>query len=107
VALAPCHLSHAADARDGGIATAVAGLLAAQQAAGLSPSWLTADRLPHPPPRQRDRSLSAAEPVAMGTAGRALVAEQFSWQAVAEQIRELYAWMIHGGQPPSFVECPP
>ena len=52
-----CHLSHAADASDGGIATAVAALLAAQQAAGLSPSWLTADRLP---PRQRDRALVAA-----------------------------------------------
>jgi poly(glycerol-phosphate) alpha-glucosyltransferase len=52
-----CHLSHAADASDGGIATAVAALLAAQQAAGLSPSWLTADRFP---PRQRDRALVAA-----------------------------------------------
>jgi poly(glycerol-phosphate) alpha-glucosyltransferase len=51
-----CHLSHAADASDGGIATAVAALLAAQQAAGLSPSWLTADRFP---PRQRDRALIA------------------------------------------------
>jgi poly(glycerol-phosphate) alpha-glucosyltransferase len=57
VHLAPCHLSHAADARDGGIATAVAALLAAQQAAGLSPGWLTADRFP---PRQRDRALVAA-----------------------------------------------
>ena len=55
--LLPRHLSHAADASDGGIATAVAALLAAQQAAGLSPSWLTADRLP---PRQRDRALVAA-----------------------------------------------
>jgi glycosyltransferase involved in cell wall biosynthesis len=52
-----CHLSHAADASDGGIATAVAALLAAQQAAGLAPSWLTADRFP---PRQRDRALVAA-----------------------------------------------
>jgi glycosyltransferase involved in cell wall biosynthesis len=57
VPLLPRHLSHAADASDGGIATAVAALLAAQQAAGLSPSWLTADRFP---PRQRDRALFAA-----------------------------------------------
>jgi glycosyltransferase involved in cell wall biosynthesis len=57
VPLAPCHLSHAADASDGGIATAVAALLHAQQTAGLSPSWLTADRFP---PRQRDPSLFAA-----------------------------------------------
>jgi poly(glycerol-phosphate) alpha-glucosyltransferase len=57
VSLAPCHLSHAADASDGGIATAVAALLAAQQAAGLSPGWLTADRFP---PRQRDGALYAA-----------------------------------------------
>jgi glycosyltransferase involved in cell wall biosynthesis len=56
VPLAPCHLSHAADASDGGIATAVAALLHAQQSAGLSPSWLTADRFPA---RQRDRSLFA------------------------------------------------
>lgn len=53
----PRHLSHAADASDGGIAIAVAALLAAQRAAGLNPSWLTADRFT---PRQRDSSLYAA-----------------------------------------------
>jgi glycosyltransferase involved in cell wall biosynthesis len=53
----PHHLSHAADASDGGIATAVAGLIAAQCAAGLNPSWLTADSIP---PMRRDRSLTAA-----------------------------------------------
>ncbi len=63
--LAPCHLSHAADARDGGIATAVSALLAAQQAAGLSPGWLTADRFP---PRQRDRALVAAALAASSSA---------------------------------------
>jgi len=57
VPLLPLRLSHAADASDGGIAIAVASLLAAQQAAGLSPSWLTADRFP---PRQRDRALVTA-----------------------------------------------
>ncbi len=53
----PLHLSHAADAADGGIAIAVGELGAAQQAAGLIPEWLTADRFP---PRDRDRALAAA-----------------------------------------------
>jgi len=50
----PLHLSHAAHAVDGGIATAVADLVAAQRSAGQNASWLTADR--HSPWR-RDRQL--------------------------------------------------
>jgi len=50
------HLSHAADASDGGIATAVAGLRQAQQAAGLAAGWVTADRYP---PLHRDHQLSS------------------------------------------------
>jgi poly(glycerol-phosphate) alpha-glucosyltransferase len=53
----PLHLSHAADAADGGIAIAIAELIDAQQAAGLRPHWLTADRFPA---RRRDRALAAA-----------------------------------------------
>ncbi len=53
----PLHLSHAADQTDGGITTAVAALRAAQQASGLSPQWLTADRFL---PRQRDQALRDA-----------------------------------------------
>ncbi|WP_231605636.1 glycosyltransferase [Synechococcus sp. CBW1006] len=53
----PLHLSHAADAADGGIASAVAELSTAQEHASLHPTWLTADRFP---PRQRDRALRAA-----------------------------------------------
>jgi len=53
----PVHLSHAADAADGGIAIALAELIASQHAAGLSPSWLTADRFP---PYQRFGRLQAA-----------------------------------------------
>jgi glycosyltransferase involved in cell wall biosynthesis len=53
----PLHLSHAADQADGGIATAVSALRAAQQASGLSPQWLTADRFL---PRQRDQALRDA-----------------------------------------------
>lgn len=49
-----CHLSHAADARDGGIAIALAELIAAQQASGLSLTWLTAD---HFPAHRRDQRL--------------------------------------------------
>ncbi len=51
-------------------------------------------------------SLSAAEQAAMGMAGRALVAEQFSWPEVADQTRQLYQWILGGGQPPAFVHFP-
>ena len=53
----PLHLSHAADAADGGISTAVAELIAAQERAVLHPSWITADRFA---PRRRDRALRDA-----------------------------------------------
>lgn len=53
----PLHLSHAADATDGGIATAIQALITAQQSIGLNPTWLTADQLV---PRQRDRALHRA-----------------------------------------------
>jgi len=42
----PLHLSHAADARDGGIATSVKELITAQNSVGLTPTWITADRFP-------------------------------------------------------------
>jgi len=48
------HLSHAANASDGGIAMAVADLVAAQQKAGIHADWLTADVYPA---AQRDRHL--------------------------------------------------
>lgn len=44
--LRPLHLSHAADARDGGIAMAVADLVRAQQALGIHSDWLTASQFP-------------------------------------------------------------
>lgn len=53
----PLHLSHAADATDGGIAIAIGDLIVAQRSASLHPHWLTADRFP---PRRRDRDLAAA-----------------------------------------------
>ncbi|WP_053068324.1 glycosyltransferase [Synechococcus sp. GFB01] len=51
------HLSHSAGALDGGIATAVEALIAAQRAAGGQPEWLVADRWPA---WRRDRALAAA-----------------------------------------------
>ncbi len=50
------HLSHSAGALDGGIATAVAGLIQAQRQAGLKAEWFTADQLPA---WRRDRELLA------------------------------------------------
>jgi len=73
-----CHLSHAADASDGGIATAVAALLAAQQSAGLTASWLTADRFL---PRQRDRHLRAALSAASGPAAPQLLHLHGLWRS--------------------------
>lgn len=51
------HLSHSTDSVDGGIATAVAGLIAAQQSSGLTPEWITADQFT---PLHRDRELRQA-----------------------------------------------
>ncbi len=39
----------------------------------------------------------------MGRAGRALVEQQFTWPRVARQMREVYAWVLGGGPPPSCV----
>lgn len=39
------HISHALDARDGGISVAVAALVEAQRQGGLDPRWLAADQL--------------------------------------------------------------
>ena len=49
-------------------------------------------------------SLSSGERNAMGAAGRALVAEHFSWPQVAEQTLQLYQWILGGGAPPAFVQ---
>lgn len=50
----PLHISHSVHHGDGGIAFAVADLMAAQQSNGLFARWLTADRFP---PFQRDQTL--------------------------------------------------
>jgi poly(glycerol-phosphate) alpha-glucosyltransferase len=40
----------------------------------------------------------------MGAAGRALVAERYSWPRVAGHTLELYRWILGGGERPAFVE---
>jgi glycosyltransferase involved in cell wall biosynthesis len=45
-------------------------------------------------------ALSDEERLAMGRRGRALVAERYSWEHVAEQMRAVYAWLLgEGGRP--------
>jgi glycosyltransferase involved in cell wall biosynthesis len=48
--------------------------------------------------------LSPAERAAMGSAGRNLVATRYSWPQVAAQTRQLYGWILGGGERPGFVE---
>jgi glycosyltransferase involved in cell wall biosynthesis len=49
-------------------------------------------------------ALSPSDRAAMGAAGKDLVQERFSWPVVAEQTRELYGWILRGGERPGFVE---
>ena len=39
----------------------------------------------------------------MGTRGRSLVAEKFSWPRIGEQMRAVYEWVLGGGAPPDTV----
>ena len=39
----------------------------------------------------------------MGRRGRALVAENFSWDSAASRLRLVYAWLLGGGSPPACV----
>lgn len=48
-------------------------------------------------------ALSDAERVAMGRRGRTLVQERYGWPKVAERMRDVYAWVLGGGAPPSCV----
>ncbi len=49
-------------------------------------------------------ALTSAERVAMGCAGRAMVAAHYSWPRVAVQTIELYSWILGGGERPGFVQ---
>jgi glycosyltransferase involved in cell wall biosynthesis len=48
-------------------------------------------------------ALSDEERLAMGRRGRALVAERYSWEHVAEQMRAVYAWLLGEGERPGCV----
>ena len=50
-------------------------------------------------------ALSGEERLAMGRRGRALVAERYSWEHVAEQMRAVYAWLLGEGERPGCVRC--
>ncbi len=39
----------------------------------------------------------------MGRAGRRLVEDRFTWHVVAEQMRDVYEWLVGGGSPPPCV----
>ena len=49
-------------------------------------------------------ALSDEERLAMGRRGRALVAERYSWEHVAEQMRAVYAWLLGEGERPGCVQ---
>ena len=44
--------------------------------------------------------MSDDDRAAMGTRGRTLVATQFSWPRIGEQMRAVYDWTVGGGAPP-------
>lgn len=46
-------------------------------------------------------AMSDKDRVAMGQAGRSLVEQQFTWQHVAAQMRDVYAWLLGGAEPQS------
>ena len=48
-------------------------------------------------------ALSDEERLAMGRRGRTLVAERYSWEHVAEQMRAVYAWLIGRQSRPSCI----
>jgi len=39
----------------------------------------------------------------MGRRGRGLVTERFTWHAVAAQMKEVYDWMLGGGDSPASI----
>jgi len=48
-------------------------------------------------------TMSDEDRCSMGQRGRVLVKERFTWQTVARQMREVYDWMLGGGEAPSSV----
>jgi glycosyltransferase involved in cell wall biosynthesis len=54
---------------------------------------------------QRLIGMSESDRRTMGLRGEKLVSERFTWPKVAVQMRDVYAWVLGGGPPPSTVEC--
>jgi glycosyltransferase involved in cell wall biosynthesis len=48
-------------------------------------------------------SLAESDRRAMGERGRAWMARDFAWPAIARQMHEVYTWVLGGGPPPSCV----
>jgi glycosyltransferase involved in cell wall biosynthesis len=48
-------------------------------------------------------AMSDLERADMGTRGRELVVKQFTWPRIAAQVREVYQWIVGGGQQPGCV----
>lgn len=48
-------------------------------------------------------SMTESDLQAMGSRGRKLVKDRFTWKTVAEQMREVYDWMLGGGEAPASV----
>jgi len=48
-------------------------------------------------------SMSSRDLSAMGERGRRLVAERFTWESVAERMRQVYDWVLGGGAKPACV----
>ena len=49
--------------------------------------------------------LPSGERAAMGARGRDWVSRTFGWAGIAEQTRDFYAWLLHGGRRPEFVDA--
>ncbi len=48
-------------------------------------------------------SMTDAERQELGSNGRKLVAERFSWPKIGEEMRTVYEWILGGGPPPASV----
>ena len=47
--------------------------------------------------------MSAEELHEMGVRGKRLVMEKYAIEAVAKQMKQLYSWLLNGGEKPEFV----
>jgi glycosyltransferase involved in cell wall biosynthesis len=48
--------------------------------------------------------LSDEQRATMGSRGRKNVLEQYSWPAIARQMRDCYSWILSGGTPPACIQ---